>query len=130
MNETLKENITFNYLSPINDWIDLNIEKKFGNVILNYSYEYYKLNIEKKLEVMFNDIFIKWQNAFNNLGDNIQKFAYDLKYSNFEFTNMAENYLTINTKSSDFPNFYSSHIIFYQCRWRDLNPHDVATGRF
>ena len=111
MNETLKENITFNYLSPINDWIDLNIEKKFGNVILNYSYEYYKLNIEKKLEVMFNDIFIKWQNAFNNLGDNIQKFAYDLKYSNFEFTNMAENYLTI-IQSDHLENYFNSINLF------------------
>ena len=111
MNDTLNENITFNYLSPLNDWIDLNIKQKFGNVILNYSYEYYKVNIERKLEIMLNDIFNKWQNTFINLGNNIRKYTYDLKYSNFEFTNMAENYLTI-LQTDHLENYFNSINLF------------------
>ena len=111
MNETLNENITLNYLSPLNDWIDLNIKKKFGNVILNHSYEYYKINMEKRLEIMFNDIFNKWQNAFSNLSNDIFEYSYILKSSNFEFSNMAENYLTI-LQTDHLQNYFNSINLF------------------
>ena len=111
MNETLNENITLNYLSPLNDWIDLNIKQKFGNVILNYSYEYYKINMEKRLEIMFNDIFNKWQNAFSNLSNDIYEYSYILKSSNFEFSTMAENYLTI-LQTDHLQNYFNSINLF------------------
>ena len=109
--ETLNENITFNYLSPLNDWIDSIIKQKLGNVILNYAYEYHQKNIETKLEIMFKDVFNKWQIIFGTLGKEINYYAEQIKYSNFEFSNMAMNYLTI-LQTDHLENYYNSINLF------------------
>ena len=93
--ETLNENITLNYLELIKNWVELIMREKYGNTLLQNAYNYYKLNIEGKLENIFSDIFHKWKNSFNALEFDVRKNKSKIKYSLYEFTEMSENYRTI-----------------------------------
>jgi hypothetical protein len=64
-NETLKRNITDNYLDPLTDYIDNLLKEKFENILLNSTYNYYKSGLGEKLESMFKDIFEKWRKSYD-----------------------------------------------------------------
>jgi hypothetical protein len=111
MNETLNEKITDNYLKPLNDWIRLILNQKFENVILAATYNYYKQNLDSKLEIILSDIFDKWKNIFTTLVDDLLDNGYDIEHSLFEFSNMADIYRTI-IETDETQNFYNSIILF------------------
>ena len=110
-NETLNENITYDYLKPLRDWVESNIKQKLENVLLQNSYNYYKNNLESKLDLMFKDILDKWKNAFNTLADDINDKEDLILYSFFEFSDMAEDFRTI-IHVDQTENYYNSIILF------------------
>ena len=93
--EPLNENINDNYLEALNNWIILILNQKFENELLASTYNYYKQNLESKLKNMFSDIFYKWKSVYRTLLRDININSENIKYSMFEFSNMAENYRTI-----------------------------------
>ena len=88
--ETLNENITKNYLKSINDWISTKLNEKFENEILISTYDYYKTNLEFKLQNIFVDISNKWENIFATLLQDMKNNNESLTMSLFELSNMAE----------------------------------------
>ena len=110
-NETLKRHITDNYLDPLTNYIDSLLKEKFENVLLNSTYNYYESGLSGKLELMFKDIFEKWRKSYDTLSRDILAHSLDIKYSHFEFTEMAENYRTI-IQVDQTENYYNSIILF------------------
>ena len=95
-NETLKKDIDISdNIKEINDWILLILQKKFEKFLLNNSYEYYKGNLNSKLENIFSEIFEKWTNIYKDLSKGVRNNIANIKGSILEFTNMAEIYRTI-----------------------------------
>ena len=109
-NETLSENITYDYLKPLRDWVEYNIKQKLENTLLQNSYNYYKNNLESKLDLMFKDILDKWKYTFNTLADDINDKEDDILYSFFEFSDMAENFRTV-IHVDQTENYYNSIIL-------------------
>ena len=108
--ETLKKNITKNYLKQINDYIELILKEKYENALLNSVYNFYKTNLELKLQNIFGDIFNKWENVYMTLLQDIKMNNESLTKSMFEFANMAEIYRTI-IEVDLIENYYNSIIL-------------------
>ena len=108
--EELKKNTTNNYLQPLNDWVILILKQQFENILLISTYNYYKQNLESKLGNIFTDISKKWKSVFMTLVSDIKKNEDDIKYSMYEFTNMAENYKTI-IETDPLENYFNSIIL-------------------
>ena len=111
MKETSNENITVNYFEPLNNWIKKILNQSFESMILTSTYNYYKQKLDSKLENMFSDIFKKWKNLFKTLKSDIDDNEDDIKYSMFEFSNMADIYRTI-IQTDLTENYFNSIINF------------------
>ena len=129
----MKRHITDNYLDPLTNYIDSLLKEKFENVLLNSTYNYYESGLSGKLELMFKDIFEKWRKSYDTLARDLELMfkdifekwrksydtlsrdilahSLDIKYSHFEFTQMAENYRTI-IQVDQTENYYNSIILF------------------
>ena len=86
----IKDNI-----KEINDWIILILQKKFEKVLLNKSFDYYKSNLDSKLENIFSEIFEKWTSIYKTLSKDVLNNINNITDSIFEFSNMADIYRTI-----------------------------------
>ena len=111
--EIIKEKITENYLKPLNDWVNSILSQKYGETILTSVYNYYKSNLDDKLEKIFSDIFKQWKKIYDNLASDVRKNDDNLKYSMFEFSYMADIYNTI-IQTDLMENYYNSIILFEQ----------------
>ena len=110
--KTLEENLTENYLDPINLWIRNILTEKYQNVLLKASYDYYKQSFEGKIKIMFSDIIKRWESSFTTLSEEISDKTENIKYSEFEFTEICEIYRTIIVK--DLLKYYFDSIILFQ----------------
>ena len=108
--ETLKLDITKNYLNPLKDWVGLILNQKFENVLLQAVYNYFQLNLETKLKYMFSDIFGRWRNMFETLEEDVSDNEDYIQYSFYEFSNMAEIYRTI-IQTDYIENYFNSIIV-------------------
>ena len=86
------------------------LKQQFENILLISTYNYYKQNLESKLGNIFTDISKKWKSVFMTLVSDIKKNEDDIKYSMYEFTNMAENYKTI-IETDLLENYFNSIIL-------------------
>ena len=113
INEMLNKDIDINdNIKEINDWILLILQKKFEKVLLNKSYDYYKTNLDLKLENIFSEIFQKWKSIYKTLSKDVLNNIYNIKDSILEFSNMAEIYRTII--KTDLAENYFNSIIFLE----------------
>ena len=103
----IKDNI-----KEINDWIILILQKKFEKVLLNKSFDYYKSNLDSKLENIFSEIFEKWTSIYKTLSKDVLNNINNIKDSIYEFSNMAEIYRTII--QTDLTENYFNSIIFLE----------------
>ena len=110
--DTLNKNITYNHLTALKEWVKLILNQKFEAVLLESTYNYYKQDLDSKLENMFSDIFNRWKSVYKTLVKDIRKNSEDLKFSMFEFTNMAEIYRTII--ETDLTENYFNSIIHFE----------------
>ena len=112
-NEMLNKDIDINdNIKEINDWILLTLQTKFEKVLLNESYDYYKSNLDSKLENIFSEIFQTWTSIYKNLSKDVFNNMYNIRDSIFEFSNMADIYRTII--QTDLTENYFNSIIFLQ----------------
>ena len=109
--ELLKEKIIGDYLEPLNDWVNLILNQKFEKTIVKSTYDYYQSNLNTKLENIFTDIFNRWTNLYETLEEDIDDNELDIKYSMYEFTNMAYIYKTL-ILTDLLENYYNSIIHF------------------
>ena len=103
----IKDNI-----KEINDWIILILQKKFEKVLLNKSFDYYKSNLDSKLENIFSEIFEKWTSIYKTLSKDVLNNINNITDSIFEFSNMADIYRTII--QTDLTENYFNSIIFLE----------------
>ena len=81
--DIINNNMTNDYLLPIKNTINLILSEKYGEKILNSSYNYYKNNIEGKIQNILNDINIKFNDSFylleQEMSNNLSKFKYSIE---------------------------------------------------
>ena len=97
--DVVNQNITFGYLIPIQNKINLLLSQKYGEEIIKYSYNYYKNNIEGKIENILNSIDNKWIESFNSLEMEINENLNEFKYPIKEFGIMAQLYEELYSKN-------------------------------
>ena len=112
-NEILNKDIDINdNIKEINEWILLILQKKFEKVLLNKSYDYYKSNLDLKLENIFSEIFEKWKSIYITLSKDVINNRYNIKDSILEFSNMADIYRIII--QTDLTENYFNSIIYLE----------------
>ena len=112
-NEMLnKDNDLSDNIKVINDWILLTLQKKYEKVLLIQSYDYYKSNLDSKLENIFSEIFENWVSIYKTLFKDVEKNIKNINDSMLEFSNMAEIYRTII--QTDLTENYFNSIIFLE----------------
>ena len=112
-NEMLNKDIDISdNIKEINDWILLTLQKKYEKVLLIQSYDYYKSNLDSKLENIFSEIFENWVSIYKTLFKDVEKNIKNINDSMLEFSNMAEIYRTII--QTDLTENYFNSIIFLE----------------
>ena len=96
--EVIDKNMTKDYLSPIESEINLILSQKYGEEIVKSTYNYYKNDIETKIEDILTDINSKWNDSFNILEKEINNNISNFKYSIEEFGIMSNIYQSIISK--------------------------------
>ena len=105
--ETINKDFTLNYLSPIKESINTLLSNKYGDKIIQSSYNYYQPNIKERIEPLLNDISSLWNQSFNDLYTDIENKLHDFKNSIMELSNMAGFYLSI-LNSNITKNYFNS----------------------
>ena len=93
--ETIKQNFTLEYLVPIEDLVNSLLFNKYGDKIVNSSYNYYQSNIRENIEPLLNNISFQWKQYFQGLYTDIQNNRNNFTSSIADLPNMAQSYLSI-----------------------------------
>ena len=93
--EILKSNLTNGYLSPIINQIDLILTQQYGEKLIKSSYNYYKNNINGKIDNIFNIINNSFIEIFNSLEEQLKSNFPKFKYSTRRFSSYAMIYRSI-----------------------------------
>ena len=93
--EILNEQLTNNYLSPIQQKISNLLSEKYSDNIIQGSYNYHKTLMDERLENLLRNYSLKWENAYDILGENVNKSLTEFKYSMNEFGLVALIYEAI-----------------------------------
>ena len=94
-NEIISNNVTTEYLLQFQNIINVILSQKYGDEIIKSSYNYYKSNIETKIENIMDDINNKWNKSFNLLEEEINSNLPNFKNSIEGFSHMAEIFKNI-----------------------------------
>ena len=105
----LDKKITNNYLSPIQNKVNLILSEKYSDNLILASHNYYKDMLDKRLENILNDISNKWINSFDNLTEKVNDNLINFNHSMNEFGVMALIYEVVITSNLT-NNFYNSII--------------------
>ena len=92
--ETIK-NISINNFEPLKKWINDTLIKKYEDELIKSAYNYYQKNIEGKIEIIFGDIFNRWNDIFTNFEEDVKNNKRKIKYSSFELSMIANIYRAI-----------------------------------
>ena len=98
--------IETDYLIPIKNQINLILSQKYEEEIIKSSYNYYKKNLDQKIENILDDIDNKWYDSFNILKKEINNNLNNFKYSidGFSFYSSFYEYLVPFNISYDYVN--------------------------
>jgi len=105
--ETLEQKITLDYLIPIKNYVSTIILNKYGDNIINSSYNYYQSLMETRVKSVLNDISEKWYQYFDDIYTDIDNNLLKFNNSITEFGNKLGFYLTI-LSSNITKNYYDS----------------------
>ena len=97
--DTLNRNITEDYLTPFENWINSILSEKYGDEIIKSSYNYYQKIIEERLENILNNTSLKWNESFDYLTSEVEKNLDNFKSTTYEFGLMAQAYETLITQN-------------------------------
>ena len=78
--ETIK-NISINNFEPLKKWINDTLIKKYEDELIKSAYNYYQKNIERKIRIIFGDIFNRWNDMFINFEEDVKNNKRKIKYS-------------------------------------------------
>ena len=106
------KNISINYFTPLQKWINKVLKNKYNEEIIKSTYNYYQPIIETKMKNIFDDVFNKWKEIYINLANDVEKNKTKIKNSLLEFSNMGEIFRSIIVQEL-IENYYDS-IIFFQ----------------
>ena len=109
--ETLNKQFTLNYLSPIKDSVNSILAEKFGDKIIEASYNYYQVLIEERLTNILDNVTSKWENAYDELISEIEANYGNFKNSIYEFGAMAQICETTISKNIT-KNYFDSIVLF------------------
>ena len=87
--QILAKNMTLDYLSPIQEKINIILSEKYSGKIIRASYNYYKKLLDERLEDLLNNASDKWTVSFDLLAEKVNKSLYQFKNSMNEFGLMA-----------------------------------------
>ena len=108
--ETIK-NISINNFEPLKKWINDTLIKKYEDELIKSAYNYYQKNIERKIKIIFGDIFNRWNDIFTNFEEDVKNNKRKIKYSSFELSMIANIYRAI-IKAELTENYVNSIILF------------------
>ena len=108
--ETIK-NISINNFEPLKKWINDTLIKKYEDELIKSAYNYYQKNIEGKIEIIFGDIFNRWNDIFTNFEEDVKNNKRKIKYSSFELSMIANIYRAI-IQAELTENYFNSIILF------------------
>ena len=129
--EILSQNITKNYLEPIENKVQLILSEKYSENLIRGTYDYYYNLLDERLYTVLNDISDEWINSFDKLKNIVNNNINNFRYSINEFGIMAllfekviSNNITkifydsiINHQKSEF-NYTLSY--YYNCLLQNL----------
>ena len=93
--ETLNQNITNDYLSPIINQTELILLQQYGEGLIKSSYNYYKNNLYGKIDNIFNVINNSFIEIFNSLEEQLNNNVPKFKYSTLRFSSYSIIYKDI-----------------------------------
>ena len=91
------------YLFPLQNTINNILSKKYGDKLINGTYSYYQKNMDKNIQLLFNNISNEWTNSFNEFKNDVEININEIKHSSNAFGLMAllyENIITSNITKS------------------------------
>jgi hypothetical protein len=109
--KTITKNISMNYFDSLKKWINNTLINKYEEIILKNVYNYFKENIDRKMEIIFSDIFQRWREMYISLFNDVANNTLNIKYSLFEFSMIGSIYQTIITTDL-IKDYYDSIILF------------------
>ena len=90
--ETIKENIISKEFSELENGINTLLNQKYGNVIIQNSYNYYQNNLEQIMGDLLNNITSEWNDAYDLLYEEIKNNLTKFKNSMNEFSSFSQIY--------------------------------------
>ena len=109
--ETSNQNLSLNYLDPINHYLNRILKEKYGNEILKITYSLYYKKINNNFRNIMNIISDKWKNAFETLFEEIKSKNKLIKFTISEIGYMSEIIQYI-VKDGVLPDYFNSIILF------------------
>ena len=99
------------FLSSLQNTIYNKLSVKFGDELIKAAYTYYKNNMEINIPIIFNNISNDWNNAFDELKNDIEKNKNKFKHSVKAFGLMALLYhnIIISNITNSFFNSIETH---------------------
>ena len=110
--EGSNKNISIEHFEPLKKWINDTLTKKYQDEIVKSSYNFYKQNIEGKIEIMLDDIFNKWKDIYTNLLNDVRNNKKKIRDSLFEFSMIGSIYKSII--EVELTENYFNSIMFFQ----------------
>ena len=98
-------------LNKYKDWIKNILNEKFGNKIIQASYNYYSKQVTEKGTILLNEIETKIKKAFNILYNQLNNNVENIKYTMYEFNMMAEIYQDILKENITW-DYFESIVLF------------------
>ena len=93
--ETLNQNISSDFLIPLQKYVSTILENNYGNNIIIFSYNYYQSFMETRIDSLLKAISYKWFNYFNDIYTDIDNNLLKFNNSITEFSNKLRFYSTI-----------------------------------
>ena len=105
--ETINQKYTLDYLTPIQNYVSSVLSDKYGDKIIESSYNYYQNLMSTRVKSLFDDVSDKWyqyyDNVYTDIKNNLQKYNNSIT----EFANILSFYLTILSTNIT-SNYYNS----------------------
>ena len=92
-------------------WVNNTLNEKFGNKIIQASYNYYSKQVTEKGTILLDEIENKIKKAFNTLSSQINIKVQNIKYTMHEFIIMAEIYQDIIKENITW-DYFESIVLF------------------
>ena len=110
--EIIEKQKDSNYLSSIDNSINNILKSNYEDKLIRIIYEYYKNITEENFDILFDNISILWNNAFDNLQTDVEKNFNNLTHTSYGLGLMALIYENIITKN--ITNKYFDSIVNHQ----------------